>query len=467
MSSDIVDGPKLKDTISQSEEPDTVVLQTDSPTETEMETKYESRNDENVDTCSPDTKVALSADEISNLPRERGTVKWFNVKAGYGFIKRDGGNDIFIHQTAIIHNNPAKSERSVREGEDVEYIVIRGVKGPEAAEVTGPELISVLGSEYARNKGDYKARQIGRQGRVKNYQSRPRGSGPPRNGTVPPPPSSNNRPPRNQPRQGPPREMNFVQYRNYPPRNGYRDYGEPPYRDRAYVEPDLYREHYRDTSYWEREGPYNYRDPGNDPTRFRAPRSFYSRRNNKQIEGDRDRDVERDRDGDRDRDADRDNRRRRNNRSDSDRDTRDRDTRDRDTRDRDTRDRDTRDRDTHDRDTRDRDTRDRGMNLREGSERERGRGGRDNRTQRGPRRGSNMRRKTRRDKEEREDKEADAISPVSSEPNVNSLNEDFAELQMNGEPDSSVQIGGTGPTPHSKEVEPPGEIIPQSASVEA
>ena len=436
MASDIVDAAKTEDSSSPPEQTDTIVLQTDSPTETEA--KYESRNDdENVDTCSPDIKVALSADEISNLPRERGTVKWFNVKAGYGFIKRDGGNDIFIHQTAIIHNNPAKSERSVREGEDVEYIVIRGVKGPEAAEVTGPELISVLGSEYARNKGDYKARQIGRQGRVKNYQSRPRGSGPPRNGTVPPPPP-NYRPPRNQPRQGPPREMNAPNYRSYPPRNGYRDYGEVqvPYRgDRAYVEQDYYRETYRDrdASYWEREGPYSYRDAGNDPTRFRAPRSFYSRRNNKQMETERDpqrdRDVERDRDRDldRDRDGDRDNRRRRNTRSES-----------------------------------ERDTRDRGMNFRDGPERERGRGGRDGRTQRGPRRASNMRRKPRKEKEEREDKEADAISPVSSEPNVNSLTDDLVELRINGEADSSEQI-----EPHTKEVDPPEVNIPMSASVEA
>jgi CspA family cold shock protein len=64
--------------------------------------------------------------------RITGTVKWFNAAKGYGFISRDGGDDVFVHYSAI------KSEgfRKLEEGQRVEFTVEDSAKGPQAAEVT-------------------------------------------------------------------------------------------------------------------------------------------------------------------------------------------------------------------------------------------------------------------------------------------------------------------------------------------
>jgi cold shock protein len=60
-----------------------------------------------------------------------GTVKWFSNEKGYGFIARDGGDDVFVHYTAI----QADGYKTLAEGQTVEFEITSGPKGPQAANV--------------------------------------------------------------------------------------------------------------------------------------------------------------------------------------------------------------------------------------------------------------------------------------------------------------------------------------------
>ncbi len=65
--------------------------------------------------------------------RESGTVKWFNVRKGYGFITRDQGDDIFVH----FRNIEGQGRRAISEGQRVTFIVTNGEKGLQADKVVG------------------------------------------------------------------------------------------------------------------------------------------------------------------------------------------------------------------------------------------------------------------------------------------------------------------------------------------
>ncbi|WP_047152488.1 cold-shock protein [Aneurinibacillus tyrosinisolvens] len=62
---------------------------------------------------------------------ERGKVKWFNGEKGFGFIEREGGEDVFVHFSAI----QAEGYKSLDEGQEVEFEIENGQRGPQAKNV--------------------------------------------------------------------------------------------------------------------------------------------------------------------------------------------------------------------------------------------------------------------------------------------------------------------------------------------
>ena len=67
------------------------------------------------------------------MDKEKGTVKWFNSRKGYGFISREsGGGDVFVHHNEI----NGEGLKSLNEGDRVEFVVTQGQKGPAASDVS-------------------------------------------------------------------------------------------------------------------------------------------------------------------------------------------------------------------------------------------------------------------------------------------------------------------------------------------
>jgi len=68
-------------------------------------------------------------EEETNM--EQGTVKWFNAEKGFGFIEREGGDDVFVHFSAI----QSEGFKSLDEGQKVTFEVEQGQRGPQASNV--------------------------------------------------------------------------------------------------------------------------------------------------------------------------------------------------------------------------------------------------------------------------------------------------------------------------------------------
>jgi CspA family cold shock protein len=64
--------------------------------------------------------------------RVTGTVKWFNDDKGFGFIEREGGEDVFVHFSSI----RGEGYKSLQDGQQVEFVLGQGQKGPQALDVT-------------------------------------------------------------------------------------------------------------------------------------------------------------------------------------------------------------------------------------------------------------------------------------------------------------------------------------------
>ncbi|AZP05102.1 cold-shock protein CspD [Jeotgalibaca ciconiae] len=62
---------------------------------------------------------------------EQGKVKWFNGEKGFGFIEVEGGDDVFVHFSAI----QGDGFKTLEEGQDVEFDIVEGNRGPQAANV--------------------------------------------------------------------------------------------------------------------------------------------------------------------------------------------------------------------------------------------------------------------------------------------------------------------------------------------
>jgi Cold shock proteins len=73
----------------------------------------------------------MSIENEGNVQHMQGKVKWFNAEKGYGFIETEQGGDVFVHFSAI----QMDGYKSLEEGQSVEFDIVQGARGPQAANV--------------------------------------------------------------------------------------------------------------------------------------------------------------------------------------------------------------------------------------------------------------------------------------------------------------------------------------------
>lgn len=83
----------------------------------------------------PVSKQSTQNPPARDANRDHGTVKWFNVSKGFGFIVKDDGEEIFVHFRSI----RGEGRRSLRDGQSVSFIVAESDKGPQAEDVIGED----------------------------------------------------------------------------------------------------------------------------------------------------------------------------------------------------------------------------------------------------------------------------------------------------------------------------------------
>lgn len=73
----------------------------------------------------------MSIENEGNVKHMQGKVKWFNAEKGYGFIETEQGGDVFVHFSAI----QMDGYKTLEEGQSVEFDIVQGARGPQAANV--------------------------------------------------------------------------------------------------------------------------------------------------------------------------------------------------------------------------------------------------------------------------------------------------------------------------------------------
>jgi CspA family cold shock protein len=77
-------------------------------------------------------------ERLEIVARYKGIVKWFNNAKGYGFIGRDDGPDVFVHYSGV----QSDGYKTLKEGDEVEFDIVEGPKGPQADAVSRPKSTS-------------------------------------------------------------------------------------------------------------------------------------------------------------------------------------------------------------------------------------------------------------------------------------------------------------------------------------